>query len=93
MYMFSKTIIPLYISYKPKYFICTIPTKMCIKFASYLHQTSGNSASKIMLFLGALVIMMLTHFVPNSIRRCSSGNILKNDDAKFALNIMQIFPK
>ena len=47
--------------------ICkTFPTKMCIKFAPYLHKKSRNLALNMVCFFGVLVLMLLTKFDANS---------------------------
>ena len=57
---------------------------MCIKYEPYLHQKSANWALNLVFY--ALMLMLLTSFVPNSTtRRCSFVF-----DANFALNLMQI---
>ena len=58
-------------------------TKICNKFAPYLHLINASQASNMMLFY-ALVLM----FLPNS----SSGITLSNHYAKLASNILQSCP-
>ena len=71
------------------YVLCSYPTKMCIKTASYLHKESAIQALNMVLFY-ALVLLLLTKFVPNSnFRRYCFCNIFFNFDANSAPNLMQ----
>ena len=55
---------------------------MCIKFAPYLHQKKKR---QLYIKYGALVLMVLTKFVPNITTKIySSGTNCFNNDAKFA---------
>ena len=60
-----------YVNRLSLFFLCSIsPIKMCIKYAPYLYSKSANQALNMVLF-DALVLLLLTKFVPNgTIRRC-----------------------
>ena len=56
----------------PNFVPSTIPTKICIKFAP----KNLKVGIEYVAFLGPLVLMLLTNFVPNSaFRRCSFSTI------------------
>ena len=61
---------------------------MCTKSAPYLHNKSANLAFDMLLF-DALVLMLFTNFVKNSI----VSRIVFDYDGKFAPNILLICPK
>ena len=72
-----------YISCKNRHILISF----CVSIG--LHQKSKQGA-----FFVALVLMMLTKFVPNrSIRRCTSGIFFCLFDAKFSPNIVKFFLK
>ena len=66
------------------------PTKMCINYVHYLHQKSSIGVTYGLFY--ALMLMLLTKFLPNSI---NSGINFINCDAKSVPNnnIMHICPK
>ena len=91
------------LTYTLRGFYCTAPTSprlvnslstqlKCIKPSHYQHQkVLTGHYTYMMLFFKALVLMLLTKFVPNSTyRRCITDINLFNYDAKFATMIMQI---
>ena len=67
---------------------------MFIKFVPYLHQKSANQALNMVLFILWCWFRLLnsSQIAPLD-RRCNSGTNLFDYNAKFVLNIMQIYVK
>ena len=65
------------------------PTRMCTY--TLIAPKSTNRALNMVFFFYALVLMLLSEFIPKrNIRRCSSCIFFFNYDAELAPNIMQI---
>ena len=67
------------------------PSQLECAPAPYLHFKRANLALNMVFFFYALVLMLLSEFIPKrNIRRCSSCIFFFNYDAELAPNIMQI---